>query len=84
MKKLVDFLVQLGQDSSLSHASSEDLQAAMERVGLSAAERVAVSTADRRALEKHAGAMANTCCVIFTTEESDDEAVPAPQMRTAA
>jgi hypothetical protein len=85
MTKLVDFLAQLGQDSRLSRASSEELQVAMERAGLTAAERAAVSNADRDGIEQHAGAMANTCCYIFTTEESDEEAaLPAPQMRTAA
>jgi hypothetical protein len=85
MSKLVDFLAQLGQDSRLSRASSEELQVAMERAGLTAAERIALADADRHVLEKHAGAIANTCCFIFTTEESDEEqALPAPQMRDAA
>ena len=85
MSKLVDFLAQLGQDSRLSRASSEELQLAMERAGLSPAERIAVSNADRHGIEKHAGATANTCCVIYTSEEGDEgEAVPAPQMRAAA
>ena len=85
MTKLVSFLAQLGQDSKLSRASGEELQVAMERAGLTAAERNALSSADRHGIEMHAGAMANTCCYIFTTEESDEsEAVPAPQMRTAA
>jgi hypothetical protein len=85
MSKLVDFLAQLGQDSGLSRASGEELQVAMERAGLTAAERIAVSNADRHAIEMHAGALANICCFVFTTEESDEEGpVPAPQMRTAA
>lgn len=85
MTRLVDFLAQLGQDSRLSRASSEELQGAMKRAGLTAAERMAVANADRHGIEKHAGAISNTCCIIFTTEESEeDEAVPAPQMRTAA
>lgn len=85
MTKLVDFLAQLGQDSRLSRASDDELQVAMERAGLSAAERVALAAADRQGIEKHAGAIRTTCCYVFTTEESDeDEAVPAPQMRTAA
>lgn len=85
MSKLVDFLAQLGQDSRLSRASSEELQMAMAHAGLSAAERTAVANADRHGIEKHAGATANTCCFVFTTEESDEEqAAPAPQMRTAA
>jgi len=85
MSKLVDFLAQLGQDSKLCRASSEELQAAMERAGLTAAERAAVSKADRRELEARAEAVPNTCCVIFSAEEGDeDEAVPAPQMRNAA
>ena len=85
MTKLVNFLAQLGQDSRLSRASTEELQIAMERAGLTPAERIAVTATDRRGIEKHAGALANTCCVIFTTEESDEEgAAPAPQMRSAA
>jgi hypothetical protein len=85
MTKLVDFLAQLGQDSRLFRASGEELQVAMERAGLTAAERSALSNADHHGIEIQAGAMANTCCVIFTTEESDEEgAVPAPQMRAAA
>jgi hypothetical protein len=84
MTKLVDFLAQLGQDSRLSRASGEELQLAMERAGLTAAERIAVTNADRSGLEKHAGALANTCCIIYTSEESEEEAAPAPQMRAAA
>ena len=85
MSKLVDFLAQLGQDSRLSRASGEDLEVAMECAGLTAAERIALSNADRHGIEKQAGATANTCCFVFTTEESDEEeGVPAPQMRTAA
>lgn len=85
MSKLVEFLAQLGQDSKLCRASGEELQAAMERAGLSAAERAAVSNADRHGIEVHAEAVSNTCCVIFTSEESDEaETAPAPQMRSAA
>ena len=85
MTKLVDFLAQLGQDSRLSRASGEELQLAMERAGLTPAERIAVSSADRHGIDEHAGAVANTCCIVFTSEESDEgEAVPAPQMRNAA
>jgi hypothetical protein len=85
MTKLVSFLAQLGQDSRLSRASGEELQAAMERAGLTAAERSALANADRHGIEMHAGATANVCSFVFTTEESDEEgAAPAPQIRTAA
>lgn len=84
MTKLVNFLAQLGQDSTLSRASGEELQLAMERAGLTAAERSALSNSDRHGIEMHAGAIANTCCFVFTTEESDEEGTaPAPQMRAA-
>lgn len=83
--KLVDFLANLGKDSTLVRASSEELRVAMALAGFSAAERNALANADRREIEKHVGATTNTCCIIFPTEESDEEeAVPAQQLRAAA
>ena len=86
MSKLVEFLAQLGQDSRLSHASHEALQAAMEQAGFSQAARDALVNADRHALEMHAGATGNVCCLVFPAEESDEEndAAPAPTIQRAA
>lgn len=85
MSKLVEFLAQLGQDSELSRASGEELQAAMEHAGLTTAEQIALANADRRGLEAQAKAVASTCCIIFPAEEGEEnEPQPAPQIRAAA
>ena len=87
MARLVDFLAQLGRNSRLHRASPEELETAMERAGLTPAERIALSNVDRHEMERQAGAVANTCCIIHHADQGDEdtgEALPAPQMRDAA
>lgn len=73
MSNVIDFLEVLGQDASLRHASSAELEQALTGVGIDQELRLAILAGNQRQLEALLGAATNVCCGLHPAEEEDDD-----------
>jgi len=72
MSNSMEFLVQMGQDAQLRHATNDELEQALTRAQIEPAVRAAVLAGDRRRLEALLGAAGNTFCGIYVPEDDED------------
>jgi hypothetical protein len=73
MSDIIDFLVQLGQDAQLRHATRDELERALANTGISAAIRAAIFAGEQRQLETLVGAQSNICCMVAKPGFDDEE-----------
>jgi hypothetical protein len=70
MSDVIDFLERLGQDSTLRHATGEQLQGALSDVEPQL--RAALMAGDRKVIEALVGTN-NVCCMIFAPLQEEEE-----------
>jgi hypothetical protein len=80
MSDFMEFLVQMGQDARLRHATSDELKQALTRAQIEPAAREAVLAGDRCRLEVLLGATGNTFCGVYVPD-GDEESGPATLMK---
>lgn len=64
MPETIDFLERMGEDARLRHASRDELESELVRIGINADARTALLNDDNTQLTALLGANANTCCVL--------------------
>lgn len=72
MSNAIGFLVKIGQDAKLRHASDAAMATAMIQEGLSDQEHAAILASDHSALEAALGARTKLICAIAPAREEDD------------
>ncbi|HET6432462.1 hypothetical protein [Dyella sp.] len=83
MSDTIELLDSIGKNASLRHAAKDELTAALEHAGASAALRAAVAADDRALLSAELGSRMNQAPQVFNTpaheeeEQEEEEEIPA-------
>ena len=77
MSIVIDFLEKMGQDASLRHASSIDVETETSRAQLDPEIKAAIIAADQQRIEALLGGN-NRCCMLAPGKEEEDDEEESP------
>jgi hypothetical protein len=81
MPNVIELLEKMGQDSQLRHATHSQLTRTFDEAGIAPNVREAALSGDRARLEQLVGATHTVCCIVFRSDEDEEEdAAPAPSL----
>ena len=83
MADVIDFLVRMGQDAGLKHASDAALEKALHDAQISALACAALMGGNRAEIEAVLGIEGNVSCLVYAPEGEEQEPGGAEQQKAA-